>query len=52
METEEFSYCLLIREHGIKEMVFGDEQRCVAFLLTISDALIRGFGALNSGGSS
>ena len=49
MEPEEFAYGLLVREHGFEEVVFGSPERCAAFLLTISDALVRGFGVIDSG---
>lgn len=49
MQPEEFSYGLLVREYGFEEVVFRSPQHCAAFLLTIGDALLRGFGVISSG---
>lgn len=49
MDTDELKYILLIREKGLEEVVFYSPDGAAAFLLSIGDALVRGFEAIDSG---
>ena len=51
MNAEDFQYILLVREMGLDAAVFYSPEGAVAFLLTIGDALVQGFGAIDSGRS-